>query len=172
MDNQMTTDRLLLRGLQLRDLPDFYELVSNPSVLRFEPYSVMSLLQAEAELTERIKSRSFTAAVLKDTLKMIGIVYLGKRDYSAVELGFLFNQHYWGKGYAGESCEALIRDAFLRGTNRVYAECDPDNTASWKLLERLGFEKEGHLRRNVYFKTDELGKPIWKDTFIYSLLNG
>ena len=53
---------------------------------------------------------------------------------------------------------------------RIYAECDPLNTRSWKLLEALGFRREAHLLQNVYFWKDEGGKPIWKDTYIYGKL--
>lgn len=41
----------------------------------------------------------------------------------------------------------------------------------WRLLESLGFRKEAHFKQNVYFRKDEAGKPIWKDTFVYGLLN-
>ena len=44
-----------------------------------------------------------------------------------------------------------IRKAFSEGVHRIYAECDPCNAASWKLLERLGFTREAHFRRNVFF---------------------
>lgn len=57
--------------------------------------------------------------------------------------------------------------AFDSGVHRIYAECDPQNTNSWKLLEALGFEREAHLKKNVYFWKDKDGAPIWKDTFIY-----
>ena len=40
-----------------------------------------------------------------------------------------------------------------------------------ELAERLGFSREAHFLQNVYFWKDDLGKPIWKDTFVYSLLN-
>ncbi len=48
--------------------------------------------------------------------------------------------------------------------------CDPVNTSSWGLLEVLGFDREAHLKKNVYFWTDEQGKPVWKDTYIYAKL--
>lgn len=37
--------------------------------------------------------------------------------------------------------------------------------------ERLGFVREGHLKENVWFWKDEKGEPIWKDTFIYGMVN-
>ena len=80
-------------------------------------------------------------------------------------------REHWGRGYAREGCQALIGEAFRQGTHRIYAECDPRNEASWRLLERLGMAREAHLRQNVYFWTDEQGFPQWKDTYVYALLN-
>ena len=96
---------------------------------------------------------------------------MGKREFDSLELGFVFNENYWKKGYAKESCEELIEAAFEKGVHRIYAECDPDNQNSWGLLEAMGFVKEGHLRKNVYFFKDDKQQPIWKDTFIYARLN-
>ena len=39
------------------------------------------------------------------------------------------------------------------------------------MLESLGFRKEAHFRKNVYFRKNRKGDPIWKDTFVYALLN-
>ena len=64
----------------------------------------------------------------------------------------------------------LLEHAFEQGIHRVYAECDPLNTASWKLLERLGFHREAFFRQNVIFWKDEDGLPIWKDTYVYAKL--
>ena len=63
------------------------------------------------------------------------------------------------------------RRPFSVRTGCIYAECDPRNEASWRLLERLGMAREAHLRQNVYFWTDEQGLPQWKDTYVYALLN-
>lgn len=63
-----------------------------------------------------------------------------------------------------ESTSALVELAFRQGVHRIYAECDSLNTASWKLLEKLGFQK------NIFFWKDEKGMPIWKDTYVYAKL--
>ena len=65
----------------------------------------------------------------------------------------------------------LIELAFSNGIHRIFAECDPENLGSWKLLEALGFEREAHLKKNVYFWRDENDNPIWKDTYIYAKVN-
>ncbi|MBQ9534623.1 MAG: GNAT family N-acetyltransferase [Clostridia bacterium] len=60
-------------------------------------------------------------------------------------------------------------ELFRRGTHRIYAECDPRNEPSWRLLERVGLRREAHFRRNIYFHRGENGAPRWKDTFVYAL---
>ena len=105
--------------------------------------------ETEGNLTWRISTDEMTAVETKDTHKMIGNVYMGKRDFNTIEMGYVFNRNYWGHGYAAESCRAPIDDAFAKGIHRIYAECDSQNENSWRLLERLGFEREAHLHRNV-----------------------
>jgi ribosomal-protein-alanine N-acetyltransferase len=102
---------------------------------------------------------------------MIGNIYLGKSDFDSLEIGFVFNEYYWKNGYANESCEKLIELAFQNGIHMIYANCDPDNQNSWGLLEKMGFAREGYLKKNVFFWRDNNNQPIWKDTFIYSKLN-
>lgn len=51
------------------------------------------------------------------------------------------------------------RDAFAqKKLHRVEAYCHPDNVNSWHLLERLGFKREAHLRRDIWFRKDETGR--------------
>ncbi len=126
-------------------------------------YEPLTFNETKKNLQWRIGTDEMIAVALKRSHKMIGNVYLGKREFEALEIGFVFNRHYWGHGYAAESCGALIRQAFANGVHRIYAECDPCNRRSWKLLETLGFRKEACFRKNVYF---------WKDTFVYARLNG
>ena len=136
------SERLILRRYREEDIQDLFEYLSDPEVVKYEPYN-----------------------------KMIGNVYMGKRDFESLEIGYVFNRNYWGNGYAAESCKALIQQAFADGVHRIYAECDPDNKNSWKLLEALGFQREAHFRKNVYFWKDEAGNAIWKDTYVYAKLN-
>lgn len=165
------TDRLILRRFQESDLADLYIYLSDPQVVAFEPYKPMTMEEVKDNLTWRISTDEMIAVELKGTGKLIGNVYLGKRDFEALEIGFVFNRSYQHQGYALESCEKLIELAFAAGIHRIYAECDPENQASWGLLERLGFAREAYLRKNVYFWKDTDGNPIWKDTYIYALLN-
>lgn len=165
------TERLILRRYKKSDLKDLYEYLSDSDVVKYEPYKPMTMSEVENNLDWRISTDEMIAVELKSNHKMIGNVYLGKRDFESLEMGYVFNKDYWGKGYAKESCMALIGLAFSNGIHRIFAECDPQNIGSWKLLESLEFEKEAHLKKNVYFWKDDNNKPIWKDTYIYAKLN-
>lgn len=165
------TERLILRRYTERDFDDLFEYLSDAEVVKFEPYKAMTAEETRENLKWRIETDEMIAVELKENHKMIGNIYFGKRDFDSREIGFVFNQNFWGNGYAKESCRAIIEHAFQDGVHRIFAECDPENQNSWRLLESLGFEREAHLKQNVYFWTDEQGNPLWKDTYIYSLLN-
>ena len=168
---RMETERLILRRYTADDLQDLYEYLSDAEVVKFEPYKAMQLDEVRENLTWRIESDEMIAVERKSDHKMIGNIYLGKRDFDAFEIGYVFNRNFWGNGYAKEACAAVIEDAFRHGAHRIFAECDPENPNSWKLLETLSFKREAHFRKSVYFWTDTAGKPLWKDTYVYAKLN-
>ena len=163
------TDRLILRRYCEGDLQDLYEYLSDEDVVKYEPYKPMSFAEVKEELEARILSDEMIAVVLKENNKLIGNLYLGKREFDALEIGYAFNKNYWEKGYAKENCSALIGKSFSQGAHRIFAKCDPLNTNSWRLLESIGFEREAHFKKNVYFWKDECGCPVRKDTFVYSI---
>lgn len=147
-----------------------FEYLSDARVVEYEPYRPMTLEEAKETLQWRMGTEEMVAVERKDSHKLIGNVYLGKREFETLEIGFVFNRNDWGKGYAAESCRALMRRAFSKGAHRIYAECDPHNERSWRLLASLGFRREAHLKENVYFWKDENGRPVWKDTYVYAKL--
>ena len=165
------TERLILRRYKKEDIQDLFEYLSDEKVVKYEPHKPLTFEEAKENLGWRISTDEMIAVELKSSHKMIGNVYMGKRDFEALEMGYVFNRNYWGHGYAAESCRALIQLAFSHGIHRIYAECDPDNLNSWKLLEALAFQREAYFRRNVYFWKDEEDRPIWKNTYVYAKLN-
>lgn len=140
---------------------DLFEYLSDEKVVKYEPYKPMNIEEVKENLDWRISTDEMIAVELKKTHKMIGNVYLGKRDFNTLEIGYVFNKNYWRNRYAKESCKALIDNAFSEGIHRIFAECDPKNPNSWKLLENLGFQKEAYFRQSVYFWTKENGTPIF-----------
>ncbi len=168
---QLETERLIIRRFVPADYIDLFEYLSNEDVVKYEPYNVYSEEQAKQEAISRSENPNFWAVCLKATDKLIGNVYLAKQDFDTWEVGYVFNKNYWGNGYATEAVQFLVEYAFSScNAHRIVAFCNPQNEASWKLLERIGMRKEGHLRSNIYFKVNENNKPIWQDTYEYGML--
>lgn len=70
-----------------------------------------------------------------------------------------------------EYSRALIEELFESGkAHRVIAMCNPENRASFRLLERLGMRREGILQKNIWFVKDTDGVPVWQDTYEYAVL--
>ena len=165
------TQRLLIRPFDPADWEDLHEYLSDGQVIRYEPYGVFTADESRQEAARRSSDPAFWAVCLKDSGKLIGNLYLAGQSFDTWELGYVFNASYQGKGYATEAAASLLDHAFGRlGARRVIAMCNPLNTASWRLLERLGMRREGHLIRNIWFKRDERGEPIWSDTYEYAIL--
>ncbi|MBG0785399.1 MAG: GNAT family N-acetyltransferase [Anaerolineaceae bacterium] len=167
----METERLIIRRFLPDDWEDLHEYLSQEEVVKYEPYDVFTEEASKQEAIDRAGNDDFCAVCLKDTNKVIGNIYFAKQDFDTWELGYVFNSRYQGKGYATEASRAVVNDAFTnKKAHRVIASCNVLNTASWKLLERLGMRREGHLLQNVWFKKDGNGQPIWADSYEYGIL--
>lgn len=163
-------ENLIIRNFTLEDQEDLCEYMLQRVDAEFEGYPDFTLEKAQDEITYRSSSEEFFAIELKEEHKVIGNIYLGHRDFNTKELGYVLNEHYQGKGYGTAAARAVIHEAFKEGLHRIYAECCPRNIASWKLMEKLGFQREAHLRQNVSFHKDTNGEPIYWDTYVYGLL--
>ena len=167
----LETERLLLRPFREGDRADLYEFLSQLEHDEFEGYPGISYENCLEQLQTRLGSEEYFALELKESGKVVGNVYCGSRDFRAKEVGCIVNERFRRRGYAADALSAVVADAFRSGVHRVYAECDPRNERSWRLLECVGFRREAHLRQNIYFHVDAQGEPIWKDTYVYALLN-
>lgn len=167
----METERLIIRRFQADDWQDLYEYLSQEEVVKFEPYETFSKEASKQEAINRSNNNAFWGVCLKSSGKLIGNIYLARQEFDTWELGYVFNKNFQGNGYATEAALALVDNAFKeQNARRVIAMCNPLNKPSWKLLERIGLRKEGHLLQNIYFKKDELNRPIWADTYEYGIL--
>ena len=168
------TSRLLIRPFQEEDFDALFEYLSDPEIYKYESGEPITLDEARTLTQERSRSTIFWAVVLQDTQKLVGHLYFQQTkplEYLTWELGYIFNPHFQNNGYASESAAALIRYGFDHwGIHRVVAHCNPQNIASWRVLERIGVRREGHFRRNIFFRAAADGSPIWVDTFEYAIL--
>lgn len=81
------------------------------------------------------------------------------------ELGWVLDPAYTGHGYATEAARELLRIGFQdRGVRRVVANAFADNTASCRLMERLGMRREGYAVQESLHRSGE-----WLDTVVYAL---
>lgn len=169
-----TTPRLNIRAFQPGDAANIYEYLSNPEVYRFEPGEPSDPHGAQDLAIEFSTSAAFWAVELRESQKVIGQIYFGQIEPPNLmtwELGYIINPSYQRQGYATEAVLALLHYGFIScGTHRVFAHCNPDNVRSWRLLERVGFRREGLMKKEIFFRRSVSGDPLWTDTLIYALL--
>lgn len=149
------TKRLVVRQFKPKDWRDLHEYLSKESVLEYEPGTVSNEEECKSIAKERSKANLFWAVCLKDTNKMIGHVYFSQKDpreFLTWMIGYIFNPDYYGQGYATEACQRILKYGFEElGARRVIALCNPENIASWRLLERLSMRREGTFMKEVFF---------------------
>ena len=112
---EIITERLILRGFKEKDYDDLYEYLSQLRDDEFEGYPGITYENGREHLKYRVGSDEFYAIELKETGKVIGNIYYGKRDFEAREVGYIVNKNYQRRGYASEALSAVIDNAFHGG---------------------------------------------------------
>lgn len=165
------TENLIIRNFELNDENDLCEYMLQRVNAEFERYENFTAEKSRKEIEFRSGSDEFFAIELKSEHKVIGNIYLGKREFNSRELGYVLNEHYQNQGYGSEAAKASVEYMFNQGVHRIFAECAPQNTPSWKLMEKIGLQREAHFKKNVSFRKDDKGCPIYWDTYVYAKLN-
>lgn len=149
------TERLRLRSFQCDDDRFVLRMFNDPSFLRFiGDRSVRTLEQARSYIADRLlpvhHSRGMGPFLvqLKTTRSSIGFCTLFQRDWlQAPDLGFAFLPEYRAQGYAVEASRALLEHARIRlRCTAMVAIAAPENTASDRLLRKLGFRPDGTVK--------------------------
>ena len=84
----------------------------------------------------------------------------------SAELGYWFRQDCWGRGYATEACQYALEFGFLTlDLHRVWGKCHVDNTASARVMEKLGMVREGLIREHVWLRDH------YRSSYQFSLLD-
>lgn len=170
----METERLIVRNFKPEDWRDLYEYLSQKEVLKYEPQCESDEDDCKKKAIERSQGNIFWSICLKESGKMIGHIYfcqIKPYNFLTWELGYIFNPSYYGQGYATEACHKILQYGFEQlGAHRIIAKCNPENAASWKLLERLSMRREGHFKKPVFFRKTQDGKPLWHDAYEYAML--
>lgn len=161
MQNTIETERLILRPFETSDAEAAFGWFGDPLVMRFTPTGPdKNIEQTEARLRlfmEHQKAHGFSKWLILDRASGVAIGDSGLlvlKDYGWVDLGFRFAKPYWGKGLATEVASAWVHAAFEElGLTRLGAFANPENRASIRVLEKLGFKVE---RRGMVFGMDAI----------------
>jgi RimJ/RimL family protein N-acetyltransferase len=175
MTLKLETDRLLLRPLRMSDVQVFSEYRSDPQVACFQgwttPYTTAQARQfiKEMRVTQPgTPGKWYQLAIeIKDGRRMIGdcAYCILESDAMQAEIGFTLARQHQGQGYAGEAVHRLLDYLLIENhLHRVRANCDAENLASARLLERLGMRREAHLIESLWFK----GR--WSSEYWYAVL--
>ena len=142
--------RLSLRPRRESDAEALFPTMSHPDSMRYwssAPFTSVADLRKDFASTESPTCTWKIWAITKlDSDTAIGFVAASTKRKGVSEIGYLIAREELGNGYGREAVGMLISQLFGEGQRRVFADVDPDNRASIKLLETLGFKLEGHLR--------------------------
>ena len=166
---------LTLRPVQAKDLSLYYELYSDPLVMRYTLFDASKNLEAylpyflqtledcsrlEKLLYEYVAELSGTTAIGMCNIK------LSKTDPGGAEIGYMLLRQHWYRGYATIMARELLRIGFSElGARRIAASCNANNLASERVMQHCGMHQEARLKA-VRFKNGE-----WQDELRYAITN-
>lgn len=169
----LLTPRLRLRPFGDEDADALWALHSSAHVLRYwdsPPWTDRDRPQAFIARSHELAEDGTGVRLAIDRLAdgaFIGWCSLTRwnAEYRSAALGYCFTEASWGHGFATEGARAVLQWAYATlGLNRVQAETDTRNAASARVLEKLGFVREGTLRQDCIVNGDV------SDSWVYGLI--
>jgi ribosomal-protein-alanine N-acetyltransferase len=150
---ELTTKRLTLRPPTTDDIPGLHACYADPETMRFwdAPAAATSAETGQRLAWSLTAHSGFHAAwaVIDADARFVGMVNYHRRETNnrKLELGWMIARPFWQRGYATEAVRALIGHCISAlEAHRIEAHIEPDNVASVRLAERLGFQREGVMR--------------------------
>jgi RimJ/RimL family protein N-acetyltransferase len=149
---------LNLRPLEAEDAAAIHLMMSDAEVMAFwdsevidDPALTLDIVERHLDEAGRDEARYWTLQLAADG-RFLGLCDLSEIDrrHSRADVGFMVARRYWGGGYTFEAMHAVIGHAAqgLR-LKRLQARTHLGNVRSMRLLDRLGFKREGLLRGYV-----------------------
>jgi [ribosomal protein S5]-alanine N-acetyltransferase len=173
--DRIEASRVFVRLLEEADLPSLLQMNSNAEVTALLPYATWNSPADGKAWYDRMRGIEAAGTALqfvivtKSANVAIGTCLLFRLEEASgrAELGYALGREYWGQGLMQEALAALLSAAFgSLGLRRIEAEVSTRNPASARLLVRLGFTKEGLLRKRWIVKGHA------EDVEIFGLLRG
>ena len=148
MDILFQSPRLYFRKLTKEDTVHLFELDSNPNVIKYMNRPVPTIENIKAELHKKILphytlhgyGRWAVHLKFDDTfIGACGLKYLP--EFDETDMGYQFEETYWGKGYGYETAKAILDYALnVLQLPAIYAKALPENIASWRIMEKCGMQ--------------------------------
>jgi len=165
--------RVTLRPALPSDAGLLYKWRGEPSVRRHQPLQTVTVADLRADLARqrpeevyRGRGERFQWIVQVETLP-VGWITLAVTswEHALAEIGYALTSEFQGRGVMSQALQILVADLFLATPiERLEARCAVDNVASQRVLEKVGFRREGLLRG--YFQLD----GVRVDNYLYALL--
>jgi ribosomal-protein-alanine N-acetyltransferase len=159
----LETNRLILRPLAESDAANIYAYAKNPNVSKYtlwEPHrSIDDSLDyitnyAFGYYKEGIPE-PFGIALKTAPDRIIGTVgcFWVSRDAKSMELAYALDEQHWNKGLVPEACGEVMEYCFDHfGLKRIQARCKPENTASARVMQKIGMTYEGTLKASIFHR--------------------
>lgn len=166
----LETERLTLRPLCESDAEKMFEIFSDELVMRYydlKPFKNFSQAVEQVKLfMVGLKERSMIrwGIELKETGELIGTCgfHCINEKSKKAEIGYELNRKHWGMGLMTEALKSVIEFVFTQtDINRIEAFVEIPNTASQRLLDKIGFTKEGILRSYEMCRGNLIDITIW-----------
>lgn len=172
----LTTECLILREFKEKDWQAVHEYASDPEVVRYltwgpnkEGDTRAFVRRAIVRQQEQSRLHYEFAVVLKREGQLIGGCGINISDTHHKEawIYYFLNRSYWGRGYATQAANALLEFCFSKlKLHRIFATCDPENSVSVSVLDKVGMQREGCLRQYEWIGGE------WRDSLLYAILEG
>ena len=163
---EIKTERLLLISFRLGDVDDVLAYAADEEWGRYLPVP-RPYLRKDAEeflakkTLESWESRAEFAVVFEGTV--VGGIGLGiVKEHALGLLGYGIARQLWGKGMTPEAARAVIGYGFQsRGLEKIAATADLRNERSWRVMEKLGMQREGLLRSQIILRGERMDEVTY-----------
>jgi RimJ/RimL family protein N-acetyltransferase len=162
------TARMRIRPLVPGDWQAVHAYTSDAGVMTYLPEGQMTEEQTRQFIAEHLSedARAYAVELLAEDRVIGHLLFHPWYSPHIYEIGWVLHPRYHRQGYTTEAAAELLRYGFetLR-VHRVIATCQPENTPSWRVMEKLGMRREGHFRQCI-LRDD----GTWWDEYFYALL--
>lgn len=171
---QIETERLILRKPRMEDAPEIFSAYAqDPVVTRYmtwRPHKNVEETYRIRELALKYwdEGKAYSYVItLKNSNSAIGMIAMHPEGFK-VSIGYVLAQAHWGKGYMTEAALVVISWLLKQpDVYRVFATCDVDNAASARVMEKIGMQREGLLRKYIVHPNIS-NEP--RDSYIYAIV--